>query len=89
MWHDDEQVQRHLVELSDRLCDLERSGDYGSTLVLISDNPDIPVLFAIDGKPFSPSENLTDWDVEIGVKVALRRRLPKITIENKEIINET
>jgi len=78
MWYDDKEVQRHLDELLDRLCTLERMGGHGSTLVFISDDPNNPVLYAQDGKPFYPLENQTDLDVEIGVKLALKKRFPKI-----------
>lgn len=78
MWYEDEEVQRLFTQLLDRLCTLERMGDYGSTLVFISDNRDNPILFAMDGKPFYPPENQTDFDVEMGVKTALHKRLSTI-----------
>lgn len=83
MWYDDEEVQRHLDQLLDRLCTIERMGGHGSTLVFISDDPGKPVLYAMDGKPFYPAENLTDFDVEIGVKIALKQRLPKLKINER------
>jgi hypothetical protein len=76
-WYNDNEVQRYLDNLLDLLCSLERSGGeerYGSTLVFIPYDPEKPVLWAVRGKPFYPPENQTDFDVEMGVKLALERR---------------
>ena len=75
-WFNDDEVNDLLTQLMDRLCTLERMGSeaYGSTLVLIPDDRNYPVLFATHGKPFYPRESQTDLDVEIAVKGALKHR---------------
>jgi hypothetical protein len=75
-WFNDDEVNDLLTKLLDRLCQLERMGGeiFGSTLVFIANGHKYPVLYATEGKPFYPQEHLTDLDVEIGIKVALKAR---------------
>ena len=77
-WFRDNEVQELLTKLLDRLCSLERMGGdiYNSQLLFIPGDTTLPVLFATHGKPFYPHDSLADLDVEIGVKLALKGRLP-------------
>lgn len=75
-WFKDDEVNDLLVKLLDRLCTLERMAGaeaYGSALVLIPDDKNLPVLVACHGKPFTPSQ-MSEIDVEMVVKGALRHR---------------
>ena len=74
-WFDDDEVNDLLTQLMDRLCTLERmAGEvYGSVLILIPDDKELPVLLACHGKPFTPSQTV-DVDIEMVVKGALRHR---------------
>lgn len=80
-WFQDDEVNDLLTKLMDRLCTLERMGGeaYGSILLLVPDDKKYQVLFATHGKPFYPREHLTYLDVEIAVKLALKRRMQSAT----------
>jgi len=50
-YHRDSEVNQAIIRLMDALCTWERETSRGSTLLIVPDNNDEKIVFALHGKP--------------------------------------
>ncbi len=73
MWHKDSKCEQALIRLNDALCTWERDTGRESTLILVPESPDEPIVMSQSGKPLP--ENFRITPKEMLALAMTRRRL--------------
>ena len=79
MWHKDPECEQALIRLNDTLCMWERETGRESTLILIPEAPDEPIVMSQSGKPLPENFNMSPKEI---LAIALDKR-DKIWREDK------
>jgi len=79
MWHKDKECEQALIRLNDALCMWERETGRESTLILIPEAADEPIVMSQSGKPLPENFSMTPEEI---LTIALNKR-DKIWEEKK------
>ena len=74
MWHKDSECEQALIRLNDALCTWERHTGRESTLILVPEEPDEPIVMSQSGKPLPENFSMTPSQI---LAITMKRRLGK------------
>jgi len=74
MWHKDRECEQALIRLNDALCIWERDTGRESTLILIPESLDEPIIMSQSGKPLPENFSMTSEEI---LAIALKKRFGK------------
>ncbi len=74
MWHKNSECEQALIRLNGALCSWERSTGRDSTLILVPESLDEPIVMSQSGKPLPENFSMTPKEI---LAIAMKRRLGK------------